>query len=306
MRDRSKTLFSSLALVWVMAGPACKSDNEDNPQRPAADAAPGLVADAAPGPSPDVGEASPDEGVAQAADASGASDGPAAAVPMGPFSPSTAKLVYAGQGPSGGLEIVAANLRTSTSGGRSSQDWLVAVRNGGSSPICSVGVNASFKSASGTDLLAVPVQMNIDGETYLDKGAPFNCIGPGKVGVGTYPLSLLNRSVDPASIARIEHGFPGSIQPTALPASGITLKNVRVEPSEFGPKWSVVKGTAVAASAARSVFIDVYPKNADGMPLDHLLISSDALTAGATWDFTTTSHEGTFTDYYLLLRYRPQ
>jgi hypothetical protein len=302
MRDRSKTLLAFLAIASATAGPACRSDQQDNPPPPAADAAPNPPADA--------GRAEPDEGAAPAADAAETPDGPAtppaadAGAPAGAFSPAAAKVVYVGQGPSGGLEIIAANLRVGTDSGGSRQDWLVAVRNGGRDPICSLGVNAAFKDASGADLLAVPVQMNIDGETYLDKGAPFNCIGPGKVGVGAYPLSLLNRSVDPANIARIEHGFPGAIQPTAAPGGGITLKDVRVEPSQFGPKWSVLKGTVLATSAVRSVSIDVYPKNAAGMPLDHLLVSGNGLAVGATWDFTSTSYEGAFTDYYLLVRYR--
>jgi hypothetical protein len=179
----------------------------------------------------------------------------------------------------------------------------VAVRNGGVSPICFLGVNAAFKSASGADLLPILVRMNIDGEGYLSAGAPTNCVGPGKIGLG---VATLTTPVDPASIARIEYGFPGSIVPGALPASGVTLKDVRVGPSQFGPKWSVVSGTAVASRASRLVFVDVYPRNGAGMPLDRLSAATDTIGAGAEWDFTTTSFEGTFSEYYLLLRYRPQ
>ena len=299
-RSAEVGLFS-LALMSTLAASGCPSAQHDDAPAIVPDARVSVVADAGGGTTIDEGEpATADAGVSPEVLP------PDGAVLAGPFNPPGAKLVYVGQGPSGGLEIIASNLRSAESGGHSSQDWLVAVRNSGPDPICSVGVNADFKSANGSNLLTIPVQMNIDGEAYLDKGSPANCIGPGKIGLGVYPLSTVSRSVDATSIARIEHGFPGVIQPTAVPADGIALKNVRVEPSKFGAKWSVVSGTAIASRSTRFVFIDAYPKNADGMPLDHLAISNPGLAAGAQWDFTTTSFEGTFTDYYLLLRYRQQ
>jgi hypothetical protein len=213
----------------------------------------------------------------------------------GAFYPPDAKLVYVGQGPSAGLEIVGANLIAPTTPSGSSR-WLVAVHNGGTNPICYVMVAADFKSANGTVLFSAT--MNIDGETYSNAGSSNNCIGPGKTGMGLW--LKVGAPADPSTIDRIEYGFPGSIVPSAVPANRVSLTNVRAEMGGLG--W-VVKGTATATQPVRFVFVDVYPKNAAGRPLEQLVISNAALAGGASWDFTTTSWETSFSDYYLQLTY---
>jgi hypothetical protein len=215
----------------------------------------------------------------------------------GAFYPPQAKIMYVGQGPSDGLALVAGNLILPTSAGLSAK-WIAVVKNGGTDVICSVGLNADFKSAAG-DVLA-SVRMNIDGETYLSGTSSSNCLGPGKTGVGLW-TQLGTTPIDPNAIDRIEHGFPGAIVPNATLANRATLSNVRIEPGPFS--GYVVKGTATATQAVRYVFINAYPRNAAGRPLDQLVISNAALAAGTPWDFTTTSTKDQFTEDYLTFTY---
>jgi len=227
----------------------------------------------------------------------GNADTDSGAASGGAFYPPGAKLMYVGQGPSAGLEIVAANLLLPSSPGSSAR-WLVAVKNGGADPICYVGVNAEFKSAAGSVLASVT--MNIDGETYLSGTSSTKCIGQGKTAVGLW-TQLSTTPIDPNAIDRIEHGFAGNIMPGLMPANRATLTNARVEMGPF-PGW-VVKGTVTASQAIRYVFVNAYPKNAAGRPLEQLVISNAALASGAPWDFTTTSFRDQFSDYYLTLNY---
>src|SRR5262249_39810145 len=129
------------------------------------------------------------------------------------------------------------------------------------------------------------------------------CLGVGKIDVGSwygYPMAM----VDPLAITRIEYGFPGTIVPTATPANRVTISNQRVEPLFAGSSLSAVKGTATASQSARILAVNFYPKNAAGRPLGAVIATHlETLSAGTTWDFTTTATQESLADSYFSLNY---
>jgi hypothetical protein len=232
--------------------------------------------------------------------ASGGSGGTAAAggtggtggAPQGqPFVPEGITVEYVGQGPSGGLEIIAFTL-VQEYGTLNSPAFIVAVRNTGTDPICYVDVPAAFLDGSGTELASTPGTGALSAPAYDSFGSPSPCLGTGDIGMGTITSGL--SSLDVSQVTKIEHGFIGNIDPDATKISAVTIENVTIETTAVGTS---VRATGTVRNGTTGSISDpdvaVFAVDPAGRPYAEMTdIELTTIAAGGSWTFQTLTYDG--------------
>ena len=216
--------------------------------------------------------------------ASGGGQGGGNAGPATAFVPDVPEE-YVGKILAPGMEVVAHTARVTGT----AKDWLMAVKNTGTSHLCAIDVSFSFLDATGTKLggativpLDIPLERGSNG-----KGGLTSCLAPGKIGMLKDTLALQN--VDVSKIAKVTHEFGALILTDAVPTEDIKVTDVMAVAS--GATGKVFNGTLKndGMKAVKNPSIAVYGVNAAGRPL----FSSEGIElvtipAAGSWMFKTT------------------
>ena len=175
--------------------------------------------------------------------------------------------------------------------------WLAVVKNTQTEPACTLRVEAEFVLSGGQIL-------NFFGAVFAHvyrvpgSNAALRCIGPGDVGVGVsaptagVPVALLS------DVSAIRYAITGIMTGGAIAANWVTISNLNVQSAPGGAR---VTGTLNNTVTLPSWGVDVFPKNAAGMPLAYFFLSDprSQLAPGASWAFETPVFSATFSDAYV-------
>lgn len=180
--------------------------------------------------------------------------------------------------------------------------WLVVVKSTRSDPACSLRLDADFVSSGGRTLQFLG---SVSAHVFHVPGSTgaLRCIGPGEVGVGAgAPIASVG-ALSPSDITEIHYAFSGTTAAAAVPADWVTLSNIALvsAPNGAGVSGTLSNGTAQIPSWG----VDVFPRNAAGMPLAAFFLSDprNVLVPGATWNFETPVYQGAFEDAYVFERH---
>ncbi len=220
----------------------------------------------------------------------GGTDGPATA-----FVPDVPEE-YVGKIVDPGMTIVAHTARMTVIG----MEWLMAVKNTGTSHLCAIDVSFSFLDSSGAKLgggmivpLDIPLERGSNGT-----GGLTSCLAPGKIGMLKDTGAL--QDVDVTKIAKVTHEFGAIILSDAAPTTDIKITDVTAVDSGVA-NYKVFNGTLKndGAKTVKNPSVAVYGLNAAGRPL----FSSEAIElvtvpAAGTWMFKTIDKfNETYTDF---------
>ena len=221
--------------------------------------------------------------------------------PAQPFVPNGVTVEYVGEGPSGGLEIIAFTL-VQEAGSLSEPAWYVALQHNGTDPVCIVDVPAGFYDAAGNELATTIGTGSLSSPMYETFGSPAPCLGPGDIGMGEITLGL--ESLDVSQVAKIKHGFAGNIDPDAVRLTGVAVQNTQVQAAYTDSVR--VTGTVVNNGSATiyDPTVDVYAVDATGRPYGTMMdIELISIPPGGSWDFETLAFEGQLDDYEVFVEY---
>jgi hypothetical protein len=205
-------------------------------------------------------------------------------------------LEYVGQGPSGGLAIVAFTLVQSY-GTLDRPAFFVAVEMTGPEPICMVDVPADFRDAAGTVLASTPGTGALSAPAYRSFGSPSPCLGSGDLGMGMITLGL--DTLDVSRVTKIEHGFYGNIDPSATKITAVTIEDVRAEPAFDTHVRAVGRIVNRTTGTISDPDVAVYAVDSARRPYAEMTdIELITIPAGGSWDFQTLTYDGAVADVF--------
>jgi len=180
---------------------------------------------------------------------------------------------------------------------------LLVVRNDHPSvTFCSVRFRFEVFDASGTSITWR--SGTFDGDPRRIFSIDAGCIPPGTLGLG-YGNSSWSMALE--DVASIQYSFQGSggTAPDVRPIATIANENrTIVDPYGGGMYWAVDGDLRVVSGSIRNPDVTVFPLDARGLPFDSIgQIDLISLYAPATWPYTTTAVQATFTDYLLAHSY---
>jgi hypothetical protein len=190
-------------------------------------------------------------------------------------------LIEEEAGAEGGLTLIAATLRDTTSG----VQLLVAVSNEGTTPACQAGITADLFDLPGQLVGNVSAPL-LGGRPYrLDAEVILACIGPGEVAMAATTESSETPSL--AELSRIVHRFPAFTVTVAPLAGQLEVNDLQlvVEGSEASYRGEVTNGFAVPVL---NPSVAVFAVNRVGRPLSMAAGSATLqLEVGGRWSFRT-------------------
>jgi hypothetical protein len=211
---------------------------------------------------------------------SAGSGGVAGAAATGQAFLPNATYTYVGKGPNAGLSIVAGSISQS---GTAPTQILLAVKSIGPDPVCIITIPADLLDASDVVLKHVEVIVNAPMYTTFNSAEP--CLGAGDTGYGMATVGV--DTFDVSTVAKVNYGVSGNIDPAATKLSDVTVDGVTV--SDFSASMKTMMGTLTNHSATQAYKypeVDVYTLDPAGRPLAQgLQLDAGGLDAGASWPF---------------------
>jgi hypothetical protein len=207
-----------------------------------------------------------------------------------------ASLVDIGNPATPNAVLLSSNLLQEPSGSQVFQQWLGEVKNSGSTVICQVSINVSFRNASGTQLASFFTFA--DADPYALTGLPLSigCIAPGQIG-SFYDNAFVATQAQLADVTRIEVSFEVHEYAGVVPAPHAPVVTSHEAPV-FGTEFGVVGTFTGAGGAIYNIGFDAYPRAANGLVLAQLFATDlDTLEPGATFSFMTIGTPTAFTEY---------
>jgi hypothetical protein len=273
--------FSTLALLSAFGAMACSASGQNDPETTPFD---GGAGDAAHSQSDGQAAAQEDGGTKTETPPAFVSNMPGAKV-SDVGSPATPNLV-----------LLSSNLLQKPSGGQTYQQWFGELQNVGTTTVCEVKVDVSFKGGDGAEIAKFSTYAS--GDPYEGAGDRLTipCIAPGKVGSfyanGFADSPAAITAVTTIAIKLQPHEYP-DLSPAAH-APVVTSHTVNVFGTLHGIEGTFTGGTATISN----VRTDFYPRDATGLVLAQFsAIDLDTLSPGGTFPFTTSGVETPFTQY---------
>jgi hypothetical protein len=192
------------------------------------------------------------------------------------------------------LELLSSNLVPALTSASNYVEWFGEVKNNGTTPACFVEVRANFITADGFGVLALSGYA--DGSAYkipsLTSTIP--CIPPGQTSA-IWSNDALPLPPELATIDIIEVKLSLTTEKDAAPApSAPVFGNVAIaqDPKKGAGFWTLA-GTLTARETIHNVSVKGYPKDGNGLVLEHAYAGhSDTLGAGASWTWQTDAYAG--------------
>jgi hypothetical protein len=233
---------------------------------------------------------SADSGTDAGSDGAFGSDGGDANAGGKRFVPEGITTEYVGQGPSGGLEVVAFTLLQEY-GSPGDPAFFVAVKNSGPDPICYVDMPSDFLDAAGTKLASTIGAGAFSAPVYRTFGSFAPCLDTGDIGMALITLNLGN--LDVSQVRKIQHGFTGNIDPNATKVTGVAFQNVQI----MQATTTSVRATGAVVNNGTSPIADpdvaIYAVDPAGRPFGVMTdIELVTIPVGGSWNFQTLSFSG--------------
>ncbi len=216
--------------------------------------------------------------------------------------PGTFNFSY--QGDTDKIFFSSSNFKQDVSGSEYFQEWYGETRNDSAAPLCLVEVVIDFRNASGTSLASFKAYSAA--EAHQTSGTLSTaCMPPGGYGA-YYSNGFAPSMVNVSEIATIDVTFGGLARPQAVPhpLAPVITSGMLVERFGTGSNLWAVEGIVTNnAGTIYNVAMDVFPK-IGGLVVDRLGDHHlDTFLQGTTWNYQTTTTEGTYTEYHQYLSF---
>jgi len=193
-----------------------------------------------------------------------------------------------------GFKLVAATLRDYGN----LQELFMTVQNMGTQFGCQSAVatevdDAAMNMLGGGSLL-------VNGQMYQITGGVTVCLGPGEVGIGSYPV--LSDPL-PTAVDRIRYEFTPGLYPSGTKLVDVVPEGLTVA-NATGPV-ATVSGHLInhGAAAVQNVVVNLFAiDGATLRPYAKALAGVDSIAPGAQWDFTM-HVDGPVADYRTFVNY---
>jgi len=207
-----------------------------------------------------------------------------------------AMVVDVGTPPTPDLVLISLNFLQQPSGGMIYQQWLGEVENVGTSVVCTVSVDLTFKDAGG-NVDVQPRTSYVDAAPYTLQGSTLTsaCLGAGSIG-SFYVNGFANTMADASTVKTIEAKFGPSSLAGLAPDPNAPL--VTAMPVPYIGAYAL-QGTLTGENGTiNNVSLHVYPRDATGLVLGQITATDlNDLTPGSTFSFTTDTVTQSFTEY---------
>jgi hypothetical protein len=207
----------------------------------------------------------------------------------------SATVVDVGASATPNLVLLSSNLLQEPSAGEFFQQWIGEVKNTGSTVLCGVDLEVSFRSASGAQLASFTPFTSAPPYSIGTLPVTIGCLAPGDIAT-FYDNGFVSTTVDLTAVRRIETVFSALGSSGAHPALDAPIVSSHVAPvfGELG-----VEGTLTGTvSPIYNIGIDIFPRDASGLAVGWLIATDlDQLDPGGTFPFTTTGVSTSFSVY---------
>jgi hypothetical protein len=219
-----------------------------------------------------------------------APDAPAPDAPPGPgpgFVSNTpnATVVDVGIPATPNLVLISSNLLQEPSGSQFFQQWAAEVRNAGSTTVCGLLADVSFRNESGGQLAVFEPFTSTAPYQLSGLSVTINCLAPGDIGT-FFDNGFAPALVDLGAVTRIEIAIISLGAGSAIPAPHAPIVASHVEPvfDGFG-----IAGTLTGnVGPIHTILIDGFPRDANGLVLGWLFDSDgEQLDPGEVVPFST-------------------
>ncbi|GAB5544690.1 MAG: hypothetical protein SangKO_044500 [Sandaracinaceae bacterium] len=165
--------------------------------------------------------------------------------------------------------------------------------------ICSISLDIDVLDGSGTRMAFIG--LTFDGQP-METSLVAACVPPGGVGLGYGNASGV---LDVPRVARLDMTWFGAGSETARPYGDVRNEGETIVAPYGGETfWAVEGRLRIVSGRIRNPAVTVLPL-IDGLPVDQLRdITLGDFSPGQMFDYTTTAHEGRFTEYLSALDYR--
>lgn len=211
----------------------------------------------------------------------------------------SAIVVDIGAPPTPEVKLISSNLLQKPSGTQVFQQWFGEIQNTGSTTICLVSIDVSFRDQSRAQVAVF--HTFADGEPYKSSTSSlvFPCISPGQVG-SLYDNAFIASAAPLESVTTIEVDVDSLMSNGAMLASSKPSLASQIQTSGT---QNAISGTLTGRSEPiYAIRVSAYPRQPSGLVLGYLSdIALDTLQPDAVFPFTTDSIESSFTDYRIFV-----